>query len=221
MCPYNFLGFVQEKDPSEILTLLLIVLARSGIEKIYEGKTDVHAINQVYFKDMMNEAGKTRSLKLLFISGYEDVGKGSTNSIFFDFIRSATIPIEIIMIEPNNSEVIGERVEQLKKCNPSCTVEAYSKAVSETFDQLRTLKKNRIDDSLNVYHCKFHSIFKLAIFDDCVFMSTYEVDLHGYEAPTYKIDRVSDPNADRTSLYDTFSDLFGKIKKSSESASLD
>lgn len=213
----EYLGFLKTKDPEEVKNLLKLLEERAGIKKIYEGKTGEPAIHQSYVIDMMNELAHTRSLKILSIAGYESIGKGEGKSLFYDSLRSNNINLEYILLSPTDDVTIDERINQLKMKDHTYTNKELKDQINKTIERLRTLKLARGDDSIKGYFCKFHPIFRLFIFDRCLFMSTYEVDRHGHESPVYKIDKVNDndPAAANLSLYETYSNFFEKIKKNS------
>lgn len=215
----NHTGFPTTKDPDEIKTLLKLLDERAGIKIIYESKMGTPAIRQSYSIAMMNELTHTRSLKILSIAGYESLGKGEGKSLFYDFLRREHIDIEYILLNPDSTKTIEERIKQLKKSYPEYNIKSLIQEINTTVEKLRTLK---IASSGTVvgYYCKFHPIFRLFIFDRCLFMSTYEVDRHGHESPVYKIDKIIDIDSTNLSLYDTFLNFFDKIKNNSKPISL-
>ncbi|MBI5374129.1 MAG: hypothetical protein HZA77_01765 [Candidatus Schekmanbacteria bacterium] len=194
---------------------------QSGIKKIYEDRLRVAAINQQYSRDVMEELSHSETIKLLSIAGYEYIGKGEGESLFYDVLRERNwIKVESVILNPDNDEVINERIHQLRKILPPYTKEDLKKEICNTIDKFKTLNKIRSDRTVQLYYCKFHPIFRLIILDKCLFMSTYEIDRHGHESPVYKIDKVTEDNKDNLSLYDSFNNLFDKLKENSTEVSL-
>lgn len=215
----SYLGiFKEQEDPVKAKELLDNITDKAGIKQIYHGKRGFAAIHQIYSSDMMKSMGDSRTIKLLSIAGHEYIGKGEGKSLFYDVIRERDwINIEIILLNPDSKDTINERISQLKKQDSTYTAERLKQEILETTNKVKTLASTRSNDnSILLYYCKFHPIFRLVIFEDCLFMNTYEMDYHGHESPVYKIDKIPPDNiTDRLSLYNSFCNLFEHIKKHS------
>lgn len=215
----SYLGiFKKQDDPAKTKELLDNITDKAGIKQIYPGKRGTAAIYQLYSSDMMKSMGNSQTIKLLSIAGHEYIGKGEGASLFYDVIRERHwINIEIILLSPDSADTINERISQLKQKDSSYTSERLKQEILETTNKVKILTSTRNNDnSIHLYYCKFHPIFRLVIFEDCLFMNTYEMDYHGHESPVYKIDKVpSDNITHRLSLYNSFCNLFEHIKKHS------
>ncbi len=215
---YQHLGMLQEKyDPEEIKRLVELIDEKTGIKEIIpcEGKS-LPAIHQPYTKVIMKELRNSGSLKLLSIAGYENIGKGESNSLFYDFIKeNHTIDLHVILLDPDGNETIDKRVSQLRKVYPSYTSSQLKNEIKSTADKIKRLKRARKSGKTELYYCKFHPIFRLIILDHCLFMNTYEESIHGHASPMYKIDKVKDPTSSNLSLYSSFDCLFENIRENS------
>lgn len=214
----SYLGIFKEIDLVQTKELLDNISNKAGIKQIYHSKRGVPAVHQPYSSEMMKSLANSRTIKLLSIAGYEYIGKGEGKSLFYDVIRERNyVNTELILLNPDNNDTIKERIFQLKKQNQSYTDVQLKNEILETTKKVKVLKNTRNDESIQLYYCKYHPIFRLIILDDCLFMNTYEMDYHGHESPVYKIDKLLPDNiTDSLSLYDSFYSLFGNIKKHSD-----
>lgn len=214
----SYLGIFKEIDIVHTKELLDNISNKAGIKQIYHSKRGVPAICQPYSSEVMKKLADSRTIKLLSIAGYEYIGKGEGKSLFYDVIRERHyVNAELILLNPTNDETISERISQLKRQDQSYTNDQLKNEILETTKKVKVLEKTRNDESIKLYYCKFHPIFRLIILDDCLFMNTYEMDYHGHESPVYKIDKLQPDNiTDCLSLYNSFYNLFDNIKKHSD-----
>ncbi len=215
---YQHVGLLQEKyDPEEIKRLVALINEKTGIEKIFPCKEGKPAINQPYAAEIMKELRNSGSLKLLSIAGYENIGKGESKSLFYDFLKeNQGVDLVVIQLDPS-SKTISERVDQLRKTNPSYTSDQLKKEIETTKNKMNKLKVARGKNAkTKLYQCKFHPIFRLIILDHCLFMNTYEDAIHGHTSPMYKIAKVKSPSSGDLSLYNSFDCLFENICTNSQ-----
>jgi hypothetical protein len=203
------------RDREAINELIRTLDEKSGIERIFNGVKEIPAIHQKYALDIMSEIKKTTSIKLLSIAGYENIGKGESRSLLYDYIRSnPNIDVEAIVLNPDCKNVCEERVNQLRHSCPNYTIEKMIYEINETLIKLKMLNDSRKGTSskMNNYIYNYHPIFRLIIFDHCLYLSTYERNLHGHESPVYKIINISENDINRSSLYASYLNYYNKIK---------
>lgn len=211
-------GNIGEQNKANIGVLLHLLDERSGIKRIFEGKKGTPALQQSYSDDILSEVSSSKTLKILSIAGYENIGKGELYSLLYGtLLRERALNIEVILLDPNNGErTINERISQLKFINPSYKSADMKDEINKTIDKLNELKTSRNnDESVKIYLYNQHPIFRLIICDKCLFMNTYESDLHGHESPVYKIQKILDSDEHKLSLYKSFLNYFEKIKQMS------
>lgn len=212
-------GYLKTKNPFAMNELAELLDTKAGLQRIYPSSRGVPAYKQPYSSDVCGSLKETTEIRLLSIAGYEYIGRGEALSLFYDALREKYwIKAEIIILDPTNEDTINERIQQLKRIDASYTGDMLKKHIEETTKKCKLLKQSRGDDSIKLYYCKFHPIFRLIILDDCLFMSTYETALHGHESPVYKIDKENSP--EKLSLYNSYLNFFEKIKQYSTPTSL-
>lgn len=205
-------------DQPEIAELLKTLDELAGIKKIYNCQRQTSALRQQYAADVLQEVARSETLKLLSIAGYENIGKGEGTSLLYETLRKErTLDVEVIILDAEKgSDVINERVSQLRHSNPDYNAEQMKIEISNTVKMIHKLQISRGNDgSVNGYLYNQHPIFRLIICDQCLFLSTYEMNLHGHESPVYRIQRADPLNKDRLSLYGTFLNYYNKIKLAS------
>lgn len=211
-------GNIGEQDKTQVATLLTLLDERSGIKRIFDCKKKTPALQQSYAEDVLAEVSSSKTLKILSIAGYENIGKGEYSLLYEVLRKKWDLDIEIILLNPDKGKTtIHERISQLKVINPSYKFADMKAEINKTIDKLITLKASRNNDgSVRIYLHDKHPIFRLIICDKCLFMNTYESDLHGHESPVYKIVNILDSDENKLSLYKTFLNYFEKVKNVSE-----
>jgi hypothetical protein len=192
-----------------------ILAAKSGIQIIYPGGQNVFMKEQSYARALLDEIKHTRTIKFLSIAGYENIGK-QEDSLFFNALReNAGIDLEIILLSPSADGILNERIEQLQRVHPRYSKQDVKHEIEKTVDAIKLLTRARNCSNIGAYFYSKHPIFRLIIYDRCLFFSTYENDLHGHESPVYKITRVADFEDEKLSLYKSYENYFLKIKECS------
>lgn len=206
---------IEPDKVKEVEELVHLLDGKAGIKKIFTAKRNSPIINQPYSSEILKRIPNSRNIKILCIAGYEFIGKGEGTSLLYDYFRQHWITADVILLNPENinTRPIQERLSQLKENDTPYSAEKLKKEISATADKIKTLKSIRLDGTVELHYCKFHPIFRLIILDDCLFMSTYECDLHGHEAPVYLIEKAK---PEGLSLYNSFVNLFDNIKNHSE-----
>lgn len=210
----NF-GYLKDAEPADVNQLLELLETKAGLKKIFQTSIGNPAFKQPYSSEVLRGLAATKKIRLLSIAGHEFIGRGEAFSLFYDFLKeNHWMKAEIIVLDPDDQETIKERIEQLKKTNGSYTAENIKEQILSTTEKCKKLNSIRGgDNSIELYYCKFHPVFRLIILDETLYMSTYETDCHGHESPVYKFDKS---NCERLSLYNSYSNLFEKIKKHSK-----
>lgn len=211
-------GSIGEQNKTQVANLLTLLDERAGIKRIFDGKKKTPALQQSYADDVLAEVSSSKTLKILSIAGYENIGKGEYSLLYELLGKKWNVDIEVILLNPDKGKAtIHERISQLKVINPSYKFAEMKAEINKTIDRLNTLKNNRHNDgSVKIYLYDKHPIFRLIICDKCLFMNTYETDLHGHESPVYKIENILPSDENKLSLYKTFLNYFEKVKDMSE-----
>jgi hypothetical protein len=214
---HKAIQYIGKTDINRVVDLLKLLDERAGIKCIYEGERGKPASKQKYSTDIEKDVSETKSLKILSIAGYENIGKGEGLSLLYSILkRDCGLDVEVILLDPAAEEIIKERIKQLQHNNPQYSNGQMKSEINETIERLKTLKKIRNNDTVKIYLYNDHPIFRLIICDDCLYMNTYETDFHGHESPVYRICRTHSEERNKLSLYSTFLNYFEKIKRLSK-----
>lgn len=214
-----------EEKKKDLLELLELLDCKSGIKKIYPGKKGASARSQLYAQEVIKSLEASESIKMICIAGYEYIGKGIGSSLLLNALNQhQLVNIEVITINPDSMEIISDRIKQIKRSYPDYTPTKMKNEITATTNTLKGVVVNREnvnDGDVSLFYTKNHPIFRLLIFDTCLFLGTYEINHHGHESPVYKIEKINDSDtANNLSLYDSFVKYYDLVKQSSDKVNL-
>ena len=209
---------IRPDGPSSLsqVELLRQMLSESGISSVYPSDPNVSIQSQSYATEVKLAAAMSKTIKMVSIAGFEYLGRGADSLLFNAIIKHPTADIEIILVDPENgSHVIDQRIMELVERDPTYDkkrIQYEINATIETLKKLRLTHKGKLTLSL----IGEHPIFRLLIFEECLFVSTYAAKIHGHESPVFKIT----PKPNGGGFYSSLDGLFRRMKAESHEASL-
>ncbi len=184
-------GSERDKNLEQLKGLLE---GHAGISKVYPAQVKTPALRQPYADDVVAQAKKSRSMRLLTIAGYEFIGKGDESLLLQTLKDGGPSEIEIVLLKPDDPKtkvVFDERVEALRERDSAVSSQKIQQQVKDTIARMaevRTTTGKRVE----VIQCSQHPIFRILLFDDCLFVSAYRRGAHGHESPMFRIERHVD-----------------------------
>lgn len=212
---FNELAGLRKQEELHAATkrLLEAIRLKAGIQMVFVPNPHQAVAQQEYADAMIKKLSKTKTLRMMSYAGYEYIGKGY-DSLFLPLIQKRKeLEVEIIVLdEEKRSDLLEKRVKELRSRDSEYSVAAMKRQIQETTKQLTELVAGRkpIDGKVRWWKTVSDPVFRLIIFDDCLFLSTYEKNCHGHESPVYLIDRPT--NDESLSLFNSFVAHFEDVK---------
>ncbi|NOU35818.1 MAG: hypothetical protein HOO88_03480 [Kiritimatiellaceae bacterium] len=188
--------------------LLDLLGSKSGITQIFPAHNDRPVEQQPYAKAIRDQLKNTRTIRMLSMAGYECFGKGPNALIYEELADRPGLAATFLILNPiEDNPIIDKRLVQLRHCDPAYTKVNFIRDINKTITAFSSIvtsdsRVNTNSGALKLGLLTCDPVFRLLIFDNCLFMSTYEEDAHGHHTPMYRIDAPEQEG--HTSLYGSF-----------------
>lgn len=213
---------IPEEDINK-LKALVGLCNKLGIQEILSSNIDRTSRGQKWAREIQDELSRSKTVKILGIAGYENIGLGPGKAVLYDILQNKKDDfdnIEIILLNPETSDkdVLDSKYEVITKRIIDINKENYSEEIlkREIYDSTEIIKKlNNVGRKRNValYYNNNTPVFRIMMFDSIAYIGTYKGGFHGHETPILKLEKNKE---DGISLYHDFEKYFCLIKSLSD-----
>jgi len=217
---------VPEEELSK-LKELAILCYDMGVQKILPSDVNKSSRKQAWAEDIQNELIKTKTVKILGIAGYENIGLGAGKAILYDILQNKIDEfdqIEIILLNPdtNKKDVLDGTCNVITRRIMEINEDAYNEEdlkneIQKSFRSIKELYKQGKRKNITLYYYDFTPVFRIIMFDSVAFVGTYKRDRHGHESHILKLEKGTDESI---SLYYDFQKYFCLIRSLSTQVDL-
>lgn len=217
---------VSEEDLTK-LKELAVLCYEMGIERILPSDTNKSSLSQKWAIDIRNELSKTKTVKILGIAGYENIGLGPGKAFLHDILQAKKDEIdhiEIVLLNPATSrtDVVDDQCDVISKRIIEISKDGYDERqlkieMNKSFEIIKKLYLFGRKRNISLYYYDFTPVFRMIMFDSLSFVGTYKRNRHGHETPILKLAKESDESL---SLYYDFQKYFCLIKSLSNKVDL-
>lgn len=215
-------NYYEEKEKGAKLEFLIEMLRKkSGIQEIYSPEIGKPLTQQDYVSDVEEAYAKSNRCWLMTIAGYEYIGR-KKKSLLWNWLKTNDhVSIKVILLDADKAQpVISKRAEDLRKIDNNYCARQLKEEISQTENLLKELAVRRKPHAnaatINLFKTSLNPVFRLLIFDDTMFVSTYERNCHGHESPLYRIIKPDALDGDQLSLFNSFEALFDNVASQSQ-----
>jgi len=191
-----------------------------GIDEVFRSGITSPVNRLDYAKDIRTAVLESKSVRIASIAGYEFIGSMG-KSLLYDLLRSnAGVNLEVVLLDPvARKDIVHERVRALRSASVEYADQDIETEISKTTAAIQSLVDSRGggDGSICLYKTRLHPAFRMVLTDSVIFVSAYQNNCHGHQAPVLKIRRVFDQHGPTgMSLYAAFSAHFNNLIKDAE-----
>jgi len=171
---------------------LLEGIQEAGVESVHKYEKDVPTRQQKYADSIRSAAGMTKQIRLLTIAGFEYIGRGP-DSLLYDVIKQhPNIDVEVIILDENCTEgklVVADRTSKLHLRDENYDEKSLCEHIQKTSECLKKLRLSGRSGKFEIRHIGTNPIFRMLIFDEEMWVSAYEQNVHGHESKLFRIMR--------------------------------
>ncbi len=211
----------REREASARLTAFNELITNLvGIEEVYRSGSTKMVQQLDYAKDVSDAVENSGTVRIASIAGYQFLGAGR-KSLLFDVLRNKpNCNVEVVVLDPiERNDIVKERAKALKVISADYTPGKLVQEIDKTKEALEALVESRStgDGYVKYFKTKLNPAFRIILTDAAVFVSAYQSNCHGHQAPVLKI-RKSFPEDGPVgmSLYAAFAAHFENLKRDAE-----
>ncbi|HEX4085431.1 MAG TPA: hypothetical protein VHY22_11005, partial [Chthoniobacteraceae bacterium] len=207
----------REREAADRLTAFNNLITNLvGIEEVFRsgGATSVQRMD--YAKDVRDAVENSATVKIASIAGYEFIGSLGKSLLFDTIHNKPALNVEVVVLNATaRADIIKERAKALKAVGSDYNAGKLTEEIERTTNAMRGIADSRSagDGYVKYYKTKLHPAFRIILTDTALFVSAYQSNCHGHQAPVLKIRRTFAENGPSgMSLYAAFAAHFENLK---------